>query len=210
MIGNNTGHAQANLGKKRDGIMSDRVRKSMSIWNGYADRQKEEIRVLYRQCPGEEDQSVQFAIALIHGRWKIGIISNLRRGPVRLSQLRRMFPQASKKMLAQQLREMERDGLIIRTDLSGRLRHVEYSLSDSGGVAVLQLINTLTEWGSQYGSSLPKPEATCSSSGSIASGLRDCESSPLQIESESTGLALTELSEDDPALQGHASRGLCS
>jgi len=141
MIGNNTGHAQANLGKKRDGIMSDRVRKSMSIWNGYADRQKEEIRVLYRQCPGEEDQSVQFAIALIHGRWKIGIISNLRRGPVRLSQLRRMFPQASKKMLAQQLREMERDGLIIRTDLSGRLRHVEYSLSDSGGVTVLQLIN---------------------------------------------------------------------
>jgi DNA-binding HxlR family transcriptional regulator len=132
MIGNNTGHAQANLGKKRDGIMSDRVRKSMSIWNGYADRQKEEIRVLYRQCPGEEDQSVQFAIALIHGKWKIGIISNLRRGPVRLSQLRRMFPQASKKMLAQQLREMERDGLIIRTDLSGRLRHVEYSLSDSG------------------------------------------------------------------------------
>ncbi len=41
-------------------------------------------------------------------------------------------------MLAQQLREMERDGLIIRTDLSGRLRHVEYSLSDSGGFAVLQ------------------------------------------------------------------------
>ena len=36
-------------------------------------------------------------------------------------------------MLAQHLREMERDGLIIRTDLSGRLRHVEYSLSDSGG-----------------------------------------------------------------------------
>lgn len=62
MISNNTGHAQANLGKKRDGIMSDRVRKSMSIWNGYADRQKEEIRVLYRQCPGEEDQSVQFAM----------------------------------------------------------------------------------------------------------------------------------------------------
>jgi DNA-binding HxlR family transcriptional regulator len=158
MIGNNTGHAQANLGKKGNGIMSDRVRKSMSIWNGNADRQKEEIRVLYRQCPGEEGQSVQLAIALIHGKWKIGIISNLQRGPVRLSQLRRMFPQASKKMLSQQLREMERDGLIIRTDLSGRLRHVEYSLSDSGGFAVLRLINTLTEWGSQYASLLPNPK----------------------------------------------------
>ena len=38
--------------------VSDRVRKPVSIRNGYADRQKEEIRVLYRQCPGEEDQSV--------------------------------------------------------------------------------------------------------------------------------------------------------
>jgi DNA-binding HxlR family transcriptional regulator len=178
MIGNNTGHAQANLGKKRNGIMSDRVRKSMSIWNGNADRQKEEIRVLYRQGTGEEGQSVQLAIALIHGKWKIGIISNLQRGPVRLSQLRKMFPQASKKMLAQHLREMERDGLIVRTDLSGRLKHVEYSLSGSRGFAVLQLINTLTEWGSQYASLLPRPEATCSSSGSIAFGLRDGESSP--------------------------------
>ena len=61
-------------------------------------------------------------------------------------------------MLAQHLREMERDGLITRTDLSGRLRHVEYSLSDSGGFAVLQLINTLTEWGSQYASLLQNPK----------------------------------------------------
>ena len=167
MIGNTTGHVQANLGKKRDGIMSDRVRKPMSIRNGYPDRQKEEIRVLYRQCPGEEDQSVQLAIALIQGKWKIGILSNLQRGPVRLSQLRRMFPQASKKMLAQQLREMERDGLIIRTDLSCRVRHVEYSLSDSGGFAVLQLINTLTEWSSRYASSLPRAEPVRSLSGTI-------------------------------------------
>ena len=162
--------------------MSHRVRKAMSIRHGYADRQKEEIGSLYRECPGEEDQSVQLAIALIQGKWKIGILSSLQIGPVRLSQLRRMFPQASKKMLAQQLREMERDGLIIRTDLSGRLRHVEYSLSDSGGFAVSQLINTLTEWGSQYASLLPKPEASCGSSGSIAFGLQDCESSSLRSE----------------------------
>ena len=84
---------------------------------------------------------------------------------MRLSQLRRVFPQASKKVLAQQLREMERDGLIIRRDLSGRLRHVEYSLSDSGGFAVLQLINTLTEWGSQYASLLSKPEPVATGPG---------------------------------------------
>jgi DNA-binding HxlR family transcriptional regulator len=159
MIGDAAGHAQANSGKKRDEIMSGTVREPISIRRGYAERQGEEGgTALCHQSPAEEDQSVQFAIALIQGKWKIGILSSLQRGPARLSQLRRMFPLASKKMLAQQLREMERDGLIIRTDLSGRLRHVEYSLSDSGGFAVLRLINTLTEWGSQYASLLPNPK----------------------------------------------------
>jgi DNA-binding HxlR family transcriptional regulator len=45
-----------------------------------------------------------------------------------------MFPGASKKMLTQHLREMEKDGLVVRKDLSGKLRHVEYFLSDSKGL----------------------------------------------------------------------------
>ena len=61
-----------------------------------------------------------------------------------------MFPEASKKMLTQHLREMERDGLVIRKDLSGRLLHVEYFLSDPLGFAVLHLIGTLTKWGSEH------------------------------------------------------------
>jgi DNA-binding HxlR family transcriptional regulator len=167
MIRDTAGQAQANSGKKRDEIISGTLREPISVRTGYAERQEEEGETARcHQCPAEEDQSVQFAIALIQGKWKIGILSTLQRGPARLSQLRRMFPVASKKMLAQHLREMERDGLIIRTDLSGRLKHVEYSLSDSGGFAVLQLINTLTEWGVQY-ASLLKPEAIRTSSGSI-------------------------------------------
>ena len=42
---------------------------------------------------------------------------------------------------------MERDGLIIRMDLICRLRHVEYSLSDSGDFALLRLINTFDRMG---------------------------------------------------------------
>jgi DNA-binding HxlR family transcriptional regulator len=182
MVGDAAGHAQANSGKKRDEIMSDTVREPISIRPGYAEQQEQEGgTALCHQCPAEEDQSVQFAIALIQGKWKIGILSSLQRGPARLSQLRRMFPVASKKMLTQHLREMERDGLIVRTDLSGRIRHVEYSLSDSAGFAVLQLINTLTEWGSRYASSLPKPETVRSLSGTIDFGSWDRESSFLQL-----------------------------
>jgi DNA-binding HxlR family transcriptional regulator len=150
-VGDTVGHPQMISDKKRDGIISARVRKSMSIPRGHKDRREEqEARVLYHQHPGEEDHSVQFAIALIQGKWKIGILSTLQSGPARLSQLCRRFPEATKKMLTQHLREMERDGLIVRTDLSGRIKHVEYSLSGSRGFAVLQLINVLTEWGSIY------------------------------------------------------------
>jgi DNA-binding HxlR family transcriptional regulator len=98
----------------------------------------------------ENEWPAQLAIGLIQGKWKMRILTQLQQGPIRLSQLRKMFPGASKKMLTQHLREMEEDGLIIRTDLSARLRHVEYSLETSLGVAVLRLINTLTAWGSQH------------------------------------------------------------
>jgi DNA-binding MarR family transcriptional regulator len=61
-----------------------------------------------------------------------------------------MFPRASKKMLTQHLREMEKDGLILRTDLSRKLRHVEYSLSDPQGLAVSRLLRMLVAWSTEY------------------------------------------------------------
>ncbi len=90
--------------------------------------------------------SAQIAVNLIHGKWKTRILARLQLGPARLGELRRLFPQASKKMLAQHLREMERDGLVVRKNLSGRVLHVEYSLSESGGYAALHLISMLQDW----------------------------------------------------------------
>lgn len=115
--------------------------------------------VLNETCPPRQpiaDDPAQFAIALIQGKWKIVILSQLQHGPLRLSQLRRMIPSASKKMLTQHLREMEEDGLVARSDLSGRRRHVEYSLDSSLGAAVLHLIGTLAEWGAQYAPALSR------------------------------------------------------
>jgi DNA-binding HxlR family transcriptional regulator len=97
-----------------------------------------------------EECMARLAINLIHGKWKTRILSRLQHGPVRLGELRRMFPEASKKMLTQHLREMEQDGLVVRIDLSGRSKHVEYFLSDSLGFAVLHLISTLTKWSREH------------------------------------------------------------
>lgn len=96
-----------------------------------------------------EDESIQAAIALIHGKWKIGILTRLKHGPLRLSQLCRMLPDASKKMLTQRLREMEQDGLVVRSDRSTKVRHVEYSLATPLGLSTLRLIDVLAQWGGQ-------------------------------------------------------------
>jgi len=94
--------------------------------------------------------SAQVAVNLIHGKWKTRILARLQHGPARLGELRRILPQASKKMLAQHLREMERDGLVVRKNLSGRVLHVEYSLSESGGYAALHLISMLQDWSNMH------------------------------------------------------------
>jgi len=75
--------------------------------------------------------------------------------PVRLGQLRRLIPHASKKVLVQQLHELEKDGIIERTDLSGRIKHVEYSLSAPLGIAVINLVGTLSGWATRHAHTAP-------------------------------------------------------
>jgi DNA-binding HxlR family transcriptional regulator len=104
----------------------------------------------------QQGTSVEFALALIQGKWKIPILLRLERGSARLGQLRRLLPQASKKVLTQHLREMETDGLIVRTDLSDRVPHVEYTLSPSLGIAVLHLISALVQWSLLHGKPSPQ------------------------------------------------------
>jgi len=99
-----------------------------------------------RQFSSQEQAAIRFTVALVQGKWKIGILCRLQQGPARLGDLRRLFPQASKKMLTQHLRQMEQDGLIVRTDLSGKVLHVEYSLSNPQGQAVSRLLQILVTW----------------------------------------------------------------
>lgn len=104
----------------------------------------------YRQFSSKEQAAIRFALALVQGKWKIGILCRLQQGPARPGELRRLFPDASKKMLTQHLRQMERDGIITRTDMSGKVSHVEYSLSELGGVAVSHLLHYLATWTTEY------------------------------------------------------------
>jgi DNA-binding HxlR family transcriptional regulator len=72
------------------------------------------------------------ALAVIGGKWKPRILYHLARGARRYSELRRAVGHVSDKMLIQQLKELQADGVIHRCDFKEIPPKVEYSLTRFG------------------------------------------------------------------------------
>lgn len=78
-------------------------------------------------------EDVAEAFRVLEGRWKMTIVAQLYGGGVlRFSDLRRAIPQVSQKMLIQQLRGLEEDGVVVRTLYPQVPPKVEYELSEVG------------------------------------------------------------------------------
>lgn len=92
---------------------------------------------------------VEATIALIGGKYKAVILWHLIEDKKRFSELRRLIPKATEKMLAAQLRDLESDGLIIRTVYPVVPPKVEYSLSDFGR-SIVPVLNAMCDWGTDY------------------------------------------------------------
>ena len=93
-------------------------------------------------------RNATFAVAvLLQSKWRVQILCAIRSGPVRLGQLGRLIPGASKKMLTQNLRQLEADGIIVRKDMSDLVLHIEYELGDSAREGVCALLDHLSKWG---------------------------------------------------------------
>jgi DNA-binding HxlR family transcriptional regulator len=112
---------------------------------GHADRIA--IEIISSRERARIASSAHSALGLIRGKWKVEILVNMLSGPIRLGHLGRLIPRASKKVLVQQLHELENDGIIVRADLSGKIKHVEYTISAPLGVAVMKLVEFLSDWG---------------------------------------------------------------
>jgi DNA-binding HxlR family transcriptional regulator len=82
-------------------------------------------------------------VHLVQGKWKMHILCSIRSGPVRLGQLRRELRTASKKVLTENLRELEDAGLVVRRDLGGSVRHVEYDFIEEVRPAIESMLDHL-------------------------------------------------------------------
>ena len=92
---------------------------------------------------------VETTIRMIGGKYKAIILWHLVDSIIRFGELRRLIPQATQKMLTQQLRELESDGLVIRTVYPVVPQKVEYQLSDLGR-SIKPILDAMRLWGTDY------------------------------------------------------------
>src|SRR5688572_21067260 len=102
------------------------------------------------RCPAES------TLQVLSGRWKVPIVWHLFGGTMRFSELRAALGEVTAKMLVQQLRELERDGVVKRRVYLQVPPKVEYSLTPTGR-SLKPVIDAMCRWGkSRCSSPLPR------------------------------------------------------
>ncbi len=98
----------------------------------------------------ERDCAVEATVAVIGGKWKPILLFHLLGKPQRYSELARLVPCASERMLTRSLRELEADGLVSRTVFAEVPTRVEYTLTADGRTLV-PILQAMSDWGARRG-----------------------------------------------------------
>ncbi|GEB33413.1 helix-turn-helix domain-containing protein [Brevibacillus sp. FSL K6-0770] len=96
------------------------------------------------QCP------IELSVSILAGRWKTTIICQLLNGKKRYGELKKNIMGVNHKMLAEQLRELEESGIVLRHVYPVVPPKVEYELTERGE-ALRPVIEYLIKWGEQFG-----------------------------------------------------------
>ncbi len=97
----------------------------------------------FTKCP------IEASLSLIQGKWKVVIMFRLMDEPKRFNELSRLLPQVTQRMLTNQLRELERDGLVYREAFPQIPPKVEYSLTKLAD-SLLPIMLDLKDWGKTH------------------------------------------------------------
>ena len=99
------------------------------------------------ECP------VATTVQLIGNKWKLLIIRNLLGGPQRFTEFSKTIPGISKKVLTDNLKALEYDGLVNREVFAEVPPRVEYSLSELGQT-LKPILDAMFDWGTDYKNSV--------------------------------------------------------
>lgn len=95
------------------------------------------------------DCGVKIAMEVIGGKWKTYILYELDKGIRRPSELHRLFPGATPRVINQQLKELEMHGMIEKKIFPELPPHVEYSIT-ADGKGLMPIIRMLECWGNEF------------------------------------------------------------
>jgi DNA-binding HxlR family transcriptional regulator len=111
--------------------------------------------------------SMELTLDLIGGKWKSLILWYLGDNTLRFSELKRIIPQITPKMLTQQLRELEESGLVSRFIYTQIPPKVEYSLTPAGK-SLIPILATMCQWGLSYANASSSDKAAIDCASSVA------------------------------------------
>lgn len=95
------------------------------------------------------DCPVATTVSLIGNKWKLLIIRDLFSGTKRFGELRKSLDGISQRVLTENLRSLESDGLLDRKVFAEVPPRVEYSLNETG-LSLQPIITAMAEWGTNY------------------------------------------------------------
>jgi DNA-binding HxlR family transcriptional regulator len=103
-------------------------------------------RMRFKRLDCSPGCAVEATLSLIDGKWKGVILYHLLEGTLRFGELRRRMPNVTQRMLTNQLRELEEDGLIARKIYAQVPPRVDYSMTERGR-SLQPVITALKSWG---------------------------------------------------------------
>src|SRR5947209_20548146 len=92
----------------------------------------------------------RLALDVLAHKWTLLIVLALKGGPLRFTRLRSLVPGVTSQVLAASLRELERDGIVVRQDYSAVPPHVEYSLTELGA-SLCEPARAIRAWAEKNG-----------------------------------------------------------
>jgi DNA-binding HxlR family transcriptional regulator len=101
----------------------------------------------------EVGSPTRLALNVLAHKWTLLIVLALKRGPLRFTRLRSLVPGVTSQVLADSLRELERDGIVVRREYAAVPPHVEYSLTELGAT-LCEPARAIRAWAERNGAAV--------------------------------------------------------
>jgi len=108
-----------------------------------------------KSCPVEYVLNINDTLNVISGKWKLPILGSILFGKKRFTDIQRNIPKISPRMLSKELKELELNGVLVRTVYDTTPVSVEYELSETGK-QITEVLDKMIEWGIEHRKSVLK------------------------------------------------------